>query len=300
MPAQLDEIKRHLSGSRRIVCGETLGLGNVVSTVFRASRGEERLVVKIGLSLRAAEEVRMNRAGYEALRRIGAESLIPEPLDFLEFEGCPILVMADCGPDFWRAVQTAPDPVRLYTQLFRDMEPVYSTTKRRGDGGAYLDSLRKRLVRQYEAHLAGLIKAELVSELRELPLGQIAPPALCFSSFDFTPEDVFLTPTGVKFADPLPEVLGVPIIDLACFMGVARDAYRLPGAKEGYEAVETLALTALPRLLELTAWQARKFFAFGRALQCALSARFRLDSDQKRAADLAWMSGSFLREFLRD
>ncbi len=299
MSAQLDEIKSYLSRSRCVTCGETLTLGNLVPTVFRACRGKERLVVKIGSSLRAAQEVRMNCAGYEAMRKIGAGNLVPGLLEYLEFRGVPILVMEDCGPDFWHAVQVAPDPVRLYTQLLWNMEPVYATTRRCGDGEAYLNSLRDRLIRQYETHLFSLVGVELVSELRRLPLRQLVPSTLCFSSFDFTPEDVFLTDKGVKFADPLPEVLGVPIVDLACFGGVARDAHHLPGSEEGYRQIQIFALGELPSLLELTERQAERLFAFGRALQCALSARFRLQSEPESADTLAKMSRSFLQEFMR-
>ncbi len=300
MSAKLDEIKSYLSKSRCVVCGETLTLGNVVSTVFRADRAGEKLVVKIGIADRAAQEVRMNCAGYDALRQIGAGSLAPDPLEYVEFNGIPILIMEDCGLDFWHAARVSANPAALYGRLFREMEPVHAKTRRRGDGEAYLDSLRRRLLRQYEVHLRNLIPPELIFELADTDLRDLVPPVLCFASFDFTPEDVFLTDKGVRFADPPSEVIGIPIVDLACFAGVARDAYGLPGSDQGYKELETLALNVLPRILELNESPARKFFTFGRALQCALSARFRLESDPARAAALAGISRSFLQKFLQD
>ncbi len=298
MPIQLDAIFEHLSKTRRVDCGEPLTLGNVVSTVFRADRHGESLVVKIGLSERAATEVRMNCAGYEALQRIGASSLVPDPLEYVEFQDIPILIMEDCGPDFWHAVRASKDPAPLYGRLFWAMEPVYAKTRQRGGGEAYLESLRRRLLRQYQVHLRGLVPPRPVSRLADADLHDLNPPVLCFASFDFTPEDVFLTDKGARFADPLNEVIGVPIVDLACFGGVARDAYGLPGSDEGYRDLETLALSALPWLLELSGEQAGRFFALGRALQCAISARFRLNTDPDRAEELAHRSESFLTEFL--
>lgn len=102
-----------------ITCTETLGLGNVVPTVFRASRMGESLVVKIGLSPRAAEEVRMNWEAYGEMEAIGAHALLPEPIEMHQIMAIPVLIMGDCDPNFWHASKSVQNPIRLYENLIK-------------------------------------------------------------------------------------------------------------------------------------------------------------------------------------
>lgn len=299
MPTQtLGEIREFLLKSHHVACGEALTLGNVVNTIFRANDEWRNLVVKIGLTDRAITEIEMNKEGYKNMLAIGAGRLLPDPLIYLQFQEVPIIVMEDCGPDFWHAVNAEANPQSLYHKLTTDMESVYAATRHTGDGWSRLDSLRQRLVRQYRQHLMGLVETDLVDKLQKLSLANLVAKTLCFASFDFTPEDVFVTSRGVRYVDPLPEVTGVPIIDMACFGGVARDGFNLPWSAEGYEYLRLFAVQVIAELLNLSKEQAERIFAMGRALQLALSARFRLVSEPERAQKLAVNSEKSLREFL--
>lgn len=129
-------------------------------------------------------------------------------------------------------------------------------------------------------------------------LNSIQVRSLCFSSFDFTPEDVFVSEAAIKYADPVTSVVGIPIIDLACFSGVARDAYQLPGSAEGHDILYSYAIEHVSSILGINSTEAIRIWHFGRALQCALSARFRIDSDEGKSMSLTQLSEDHLRMFL--
>lgn len=281
-----------------IECGETLALGNVCETIYRARRGPRKLVVKLGIGERPAAEVRMNLEGSKAFRTIGAGRLLPDPFVYLELDGVPALIMEDCGPDFLHAVTNASEPIALYRRLVNEVHGVYRDTLRADSPRAAIERTRDRLVRQCRTHLPTVVDATLVDRVAQYEFGTFDGARSCFSTFDFTPEDVFLTAAGMKHADPLPEVLGIPVIDLACFAGVARDAYALPGSAEGYEILKEYALQRLPELLGLSPQDARQLFSLGRALQSALSARFRLTVDAEHASELARACEGHIRDFL--
>jgi len=284
-----------------IVCDREnpLTLGNVCPWVFPAQQADMALVIKVGLSERAAQEVRMNQEGYENLKLIGASLLIPEPLQFIELYGVPVIIMGNCGEDFYHTVHQVPNPLEFYKYLTDHIEHIYCATLTTDTSALPgLEILRERLIRQYVVYLDGLVDLTLIEKLRSVSLAPFVPPMVCFSTFDFTPEDVFVTAKSVKYVDPLPVNLGVPIIDLACFAGVARDAHNLPGSIEGYKALEHYACKKLPSLLNLSPQVASPIFAFGRALQMSLSARFRVKTEPEKAKRFAKQSMKFLREVL--
>jgi len=104
----------------------------------------------------------------------------------------------------------------------------------------------------------------------------------------------------LRYADPLPNLLGIPVIDLACFAGVARDAYHLPGSRLGYMVLRKLALWEVPKIIGLGSEECARLFFFGRALQCSLSSRFRIEKDFLAAEKFYRKSKFFLGKFLNE
>ncbi|MEK7076762.1 MAG: hypothetical protein AAB967_00870 [Patescibacteria group bacterium] len=294
-------VQHELFLAHGITCGDAFDAGHIVSSVYRARRGSEKLVVKIGANERSAKEVRRNWEGYNALSAIGASSLRPDYVELLTFLEVPTIVMSDCGPTFLSVVRVADRPENLYSRLVDAIRPVHVATLRDdADGNALhvLEGLRTLLARQYEEHLVGWVSSDALLLLCQTSFERLALRRVCFSSFDFTPENVCLTPHGVKYIDPPPEVLGIPIIDLACFAGVARDACQLPGSEAGYRILFSYACEELPQILAIHPQHSFALFCFGRALQCGLSARFRKESEPERALMFARKSESFLVAFL--
>jgi hypothetical protein len=302
MIVTLSQVLKFLEDRHGIITTEQLSLGNVCKSVFRAKLNSRSIVVKIGIGEREQQEIAWNRAGYKNILRIGGKAIIPDPCYTIRFRKVLIMVMGDCGKDFWHAVQVAYNPVFLYKRLITELMSLYRNTikKKRGASAGIVESIRDRLTRQYSTYLFPVFGEDkkLMQRLANLDCQKYHYSLVCFSSFDFTPEDVFLPPSGLKFCDPLPEVIGIPIIDLACFGGVARDVYCLPGSKEGYLLLEKFALGKVSEFLMIKEGVARAFFNLGRALQCALSSRFRLESEPEKAQSFYDMSRSFSGEFV--
>jgi len=281
---RLRDILDALQKDHQVKCTQKLTLGNICSHIYRGLKGKEAIVVKIGIGEAEVREIRNNMEGYLELERIGARSLAPERIDYFVCCGTPVIVMTDCGQDFWHATKSAVNPVDLYHRLVRGIEPIYKSTKRPSEQYTeYLESVKEMLLRQYDVHLSDYIDSKLVRKLRREMLTYLHVPYTCFSSFDFTPEDVFVTASGIKYADPKPGMTGIPIIDLACFAGVARDAHALPGCNEGYEILSSFAVNQVAKILDIGSEDANRIFSLGRSLQCAFSARFRLETDLERA-----------------
>jgi len=285
----LEKIKQELEKRFEVEFRERLILGNICKNIFRAQQKGIAIVVKIGISDPEKKEIRLNQDGYSEMRKIGAISLLPFPLYFIEIEKIPIIIMQDCGLDFWHAIKLERAPANLYSKLTSGLEDVYNRTKCSPlEAIKSLNSLKDFLIKQYQAFLFPVFGSQsmMMELLYETEMKEFAPKFGCFSSFDFTPEDVFVTTSGVKYADPLPGLIGVPIVDMACFAGVARDAYKLPGSIEGYDIMKRFALETISEIIILEKTLAQKIFLFGRALQSALSSRFRIDTERKKAQEL--------------
>jgi len=115
---------------------------------------------------------------------------------------------------------------------------------------------------------------------------RLTPRYATFSSWDFTPENVYLTKSGTRYVDPHTEVIGMPIIDLACFAGTARDAHNLPDSAWGYTLLKSFALIEVANLMQITAAEAEKIFRIGRILQCIMSSIVRVNTDEQHATQL--------------
>src|SRR5690606_2653353 len=98
------------------------------------------------------------------------------------------------------------------------------------------------------------------------------------------------------YPDPKYDIRGNPIIDLACFSGVARDIMKLPASDEGYDLLFDFATGEVAGMLNLSEESAEKIFNLGRALQCAHGSRFRVESEPTRAKELASASIAFLNQ----
>src|SRR3989338_5462483 len=285
--SMFQKVKVSLVSELGIELGEMLVLGNKCSHVFKAVQGGNFVVVKLG---------------YIEMERIGASILMPNPLHIFEINEIPIIVMQDCGLDFWHAVKIDNDPLTLYQSLISGLGQVYSITKRDGreDSINSLNSVRDRLINQYQKYLFPVFgnRSGMIDALKKIDFRVIASESVCFASFDFTPEDVFITSSGIKYVDPLPGLIGVPIIDMACFAGVARDAYELPGSVKGYEIIQNFAIEKIPEIIRLNKDVAKSIFFLGRSLQCALSSRFRIGKGDGRDVYFFEMSCYYCNSFL--
>lgn len=270
---------------------ERLAAGNICNAVYKVlDKDGKPLVLKVGTDERTIAEITMNLVGYQKLKDCGLSHFIPTIVTAIVENKWGFILMDYCGPDFVTRSQQASNPLRLYQGLIAGMEVVYHQSLRVSAASQEMVfTVAKKIVEQYECCLMPLDQERMLVSRLEMLLEFAKSLDLrlsCFSSWDFTPEDVYLTPQGVKYGDPHEDVFGIPVIDLACFAGVTRDAYRLPGSIEGYQLLHDFAISTVAQLLEVPSETAEKIFLLGRVLQCFLSARFRMVSEPERAAEL--------------
>ena len=277
--------------------------GNVATSLYRGCAADtgELVVIKIGLTETDGREVAANMEGYKRIQTMGGGSLLPDRLEFLELDDVPLIVMSDCGQDFRQAVGLLPAPREAYVSLVTSMEDVYRRTAVSSSARSSLERMRSGIGLVLAGEVfAGLIESRDIEALQAYDLGRVTPHRSCFADFNFTPENVFLAGGRVRYIDPTADVVGIPIIDLACFSGVAT-AYGLAGHAEGAKTLEWAATQGmLPDLLGLTGDQARRLFVFGRVLQTAYSAHYRLKPYPEQGRQLVEQCVSFLRRFVSE
>ena len=249
--------------------------GENCKTVYRARQGDRSLVVKIGYGELAQKEVEANWEGYINLRRIGAGDLLPNVLERYEVQDVPCILMEDCGPNFMDATRASPRPVECFSRLLLAMAPIYRASLSKEAPVPAVRAMRDLVVEQWTEYLEDLIPPGLTSRFQASNFDAFGTMRSCFSTFEFKPDDLFLTDHGLKKVDPIRDNLGCPAVDLACFAGVCRDAYHLPGANSGYRLFHAFAVEQLPQILGGRPVHLEAAFSLGRSLQCALSARFR-------------------------
>jgi len=274
-----------------ITIDEVLSHGDVCKMVYRATDDQGRKVVlKVGADERTRQEIARNIAGYEAIEKLGLSWFIPQIyVDGMNDPyGYSWITMEDCGDDFLTAIRNCPTPINFYYGLVDQIRRVYCESIEQSlEAKRMLVRVTDKTMEQYLKYIEPNFdqRGELRPALERLRQDILSEgyKYACFSNWDFTPEDVYLADERIKYTDPHEQVMGIPIVDLACFAGVARDAYHLPFSNSGYDIIRDFVMTELITILEIPRLTALKIFRLGRILQCFLSARFRLNSDLQEA-----------------
>lgn len=265
-----------------------LALGNICKNVFKVlDRRQELLVLKIGFTQETIAEIKRNCIGYTKMDDCGLEFFKPKIVSHEETKDYELILMEYCGEDFMTQVKKADNPLNLYIELSLLIENVYRQSLKKGvDGKNMIDLVINKSKEQYEKYICKYFdeKKTLIGKIDRIKsaINFDEIRYYCFSNWDFTPEDTYLTAKGVKYSDPHEDIFGIPIIDLACFSGVAL-AHDLPASKEGYVAIKEFATKSVAEILSIGEAEANQLFFLGRFLQCLLSARFRIDSDIEQA-----------------
>lgn len=241
------------------------------------------LVLKIAITENSIAEIKMNEIGYQKLRDYGLDWFIPEVSIIEVNERFAVMLMEYCGEDFLTQARKVKDPLRFYSRLLDELVKVYTQSKRKSDEGKQMvTSIIELILEQYEKYIyihldeGRTLESRLGALRSSVNINKIE--FCCFSSWDFVPENIFLTPIGLKYIDPHEDVIGIPVIDIACFAGLMR-LYGLPEADKGYAMFQEFALTKIPSILNISEKSACKLFLLGKVLQSFLSARFRINSN---------------------
>lgn len=265
----------------------TFTTGHKCQTVYKVQRGEDVFVLKVGLTDEAVGEIHKNLRGYELLREQKLDFFIPVIHEAENDRESSFILMEYCGDSFSQITRKGSMPEKVYEKLTEGLITVYSLSKTISlQSSNTPDEVHKVIMGQYQKYLQPVFDQEMkifqkLSEvLAEIDLGECRN---CFASWDFTPQNVFIPNGSVKYVDPNDRVIGIPIIDLACFAGVIHDVEDLPGKEKGYEILQKCSEDAA-KVLAIPDQKAWKLFCLGRVLQSFLSARFRIASDITKAS----------------
>ena len=280
-------------------------LGNICKTIFRVINKDSReLVLKVGNTEQTINEIVQNKIGYERLQQQGLQWFIPEILAVeISENNFAFMLMEYCGPDILTQLKKSSDPICIYNQLITQLEKVYGQSLQQSSNGKeMIEVILDKVVEQYEKYIQkpldpmNSLSNQLQLLRRSFPVNEIK--FCCFSNWDFTPEDTYLLNGGLKYSDPHAEVLGIPIIDMACFAGVLI-AYEISSVVEGYNLIQKFAINRIPHILSISKPLACRLFSLGRVLQCFLSARFRMDSNPSQAQKLFCEAKNHLEKVIK-
>jgi hypothetical protein len=240
-------------------------------------------VIKTADGARTLRELRENYIGYHHLQQMGVGDFVPPIIDVYlsEIRNLGYIWMEFAGDNFYDTVFASDNPFENYQLLIREVQKIYGRTLQHDQYNQVTAQMqfisnkiahveRKYLQVFHDENMTHLLcQAELFVEtvIRSSRL-------ICFSHWTFTPEDVYVRNDRILCSDLGKLILGLPIIDLACFAGVARDEYRLPYAESGYELIFNFATHGLAEMLGIKSEISIKIFYLARVLQSFLSARF--------------------------
>jgi len=297
---QVDDIIEEICRKRGLQVIDWFKAGNICDAVCKVQDENSNIfVLKAGSEPRSIAEIRRNYYGYTNIAAAGLSWFVPEIEAASINPESAYILMEYCGDNLVEQSRSEDDPEGLYLQLMGGLLEVYKASLKKGpEGKIAVSTIVDKVIEQYEMHIYMRLDRERtidkdLMQIRE-SLEDIDLSSCCFSNWDFTPEDVYLTPSGLKYSDPHEDVFGIPIIDLACFAGVARDAYHLPGSEEGYQLLKDFALLTVSRILSIDSHTAQRLFSLGRFLQCLLSVRFRIETEPEKAKVLFDKSRRYL------
>jgi len=238
-----------------------------------------KFVIKAAKTDHSIAEIRMNSVGYNNLRKCGLDFFIPEIFAYESGENYAFMIMEYLGPNFLYQAKHSENPIELYLSLIDSLKKVYRASLKMGlEGSEAIKSFIVKTIEVYEKY----VRTSLDKEAQIFPLLQQMHLSIdissinfyCFSNWDFTLEDVYLTKKGVKYSDPHADILGIPIIDMACFGGLIK-LYGLPHGDDGYKEFKKFAVGGVAEILHISTGQAEKIFYLGRLFQCFMSISFR-------------------------
>ena len=263
---------------------EVFTAGHVCPAVYKAQdRYGKPVVVKVGNNTATIQEIAKNLEGYKMLKKIGLDCICPN-IYFAEVrQESALIVMEYCGKDLHSTLEISLNPETVFHELVSQLKNVYKSSVRTESPVKSIQMVLSKILEQYDMYLATVFDRsyQLQSVLDVLPsrINIEAFRLSCFSSWDFTPRNVFLTKNGLKYIDCNDNVMGIPIIDLACFAGVVKDIHSFPGSIDGYDFLANFAVDEIADMLEIDPVQSLRLFYLGRLLQLFLGARFRINTD---------------------
>ncbi len=247
--------------------------GKRCKNVFRVRNiFDQSLVLKFASDEMGHEEIKSNLQGYSQIREIGLINFIPKIFEENIQKNCSYILMEDCGDSLAAQLLDTAEYCFPIAQFCKEMFDIYSRSNFSGPQGMNYISTRikavKHLYEDVKMHLNG--SEELKHFVQGMDMNLSAQINFySFSSWDFMPGNIFVNEHGIKFIDPTASVVGMPIIDLACFAGVLKDLYQ----RDHVEEIRLFCHEELAKLYNLSDKNVRKIFCLGQIIQTLLHFR---------------------------
>ncbi|MFA5886370.1 MAG: hypothetical protein WC863_01165 [Patescibacteria group bacterium] len=244
---------------------------------FQPLDNSSKLIVKLAENnnQEVIYDIESNLIGYNNVKLIGGEGILPLGLQELSIKGAKALMMADLGLSMHSNDQGILG-ARLLWSRFKNLivstrrETLVNTNSR----PLFIDEVLSFIER-----FTDVSESKLLDIIRRIDLSDnYGQPALML--LDFTPDNLFLTGEGLSFIDPWKQknYLGHPALSFGQFFTLAR-IYNLSDNEEIASFLRLACLTELPGLLGCSASSVDYAIRLGATLQLTLSAYVRRESD---------------------
>ena len=232
------------------------GLNSLV-ILARVENTSELVVVKFGFTEIQRKEIGMNIRAYRLLSRMGLSDHHPVVIDLGETDYCNYMILSYLGENFERRIKGSEDPLEDYRSFLKGLHIIYrkSLLPDSGEARTSVFNIHRMIVEIYEQEIAPFYdetkRLQGQIYLLEQRIMAMKLRYMCFSNWDFTPDDTYLVDRKVMFSDLHDNVYGVPIIELACFSGLLK-LIEAPDAESGQKLFEDFALNEVAGMLRIS------------------------------------------------
>lgn len=243
------------------------------------TENDKKMVIKIGFGGEEQRtEVENNIIGYQAIKELGAQNILPEELYIRTISDTPVIIMNDLGDDFGRKVKS--NDFSPYDTFFSEMPKIYADSMHESEKDHLqgLQTVKDTLLFWHEQlREKGVLSNTISEDIKNIDIQSLAGSRSSIMLLDFTPDNVFVNHERVSFIDPWLQktYLGSPIPSIGQFFTLAHDVHNYPGAGHYKESFYQLAQQA-GDLLALSQEQIDGQFDIGAALQFFLSGYVRI------------------------
>lgn len=257
--------------------------GNMGSKIlrFRSNADGTPLVLKFAPlnNSRALEDLQANIRGYNEIKSVGGQHILPTGLKEISIEGGKALVMYDLGNSM-RVVNDGFNACVLLWKHFK--QAILQTAETNVIKGGPPDFISE-IIRHIRRFSHGNVPDIILAVEKYKQVGNCAGQAIML--LDFTPDNLVLTKTKLSFIDPWSQgsFLGHPAVSIGQFCALMR-VYGMKDAEKSASMLKECCIKEIPPMIGCDTASVEFAFRLGSTLDLVLTSYER----QKEAYEL-WM-----------
>ncbi len=243
-------------------------------------------VAKVSSRDDANREIADNRLGYESIAAEGAQSLLPDFIEYRAFDQREVIILTDLGSDITHRDRQNDLSAADYTSFTNTLKNVVLGSIRSGNEILLHEKGLLAVHEQikYWGDKIAVSDSQYYKDFADVDISALCSNKTSVAVMDFTPDNVFFYNSKISYIDPWRQTTyrGSFIPSLSQFMTLAVEVYRLPGAIRARHDFEK-CISELGALLDLTPDQIKGQYQLGEILQYLLSASVRMETDATQA-----------------